>query len=148
VDARSERLRHFAVTLRESEELGRGLFRARPWLLAGAIAASLVSWIAIVGEFWLMTYILGLGLSLPEALYALLAARAAILLPLPAAVGALEASQALAMASLGLPAAYGISLTLLIRGRDVLLGLAGLGLAGMYLQGREGEGGQGRAVRG
>ncbi len=130
------RLRHFAVTLRESEDLGSGLFRARPGLLAAAIAASLVSWAAIIGEFWLMTYILELGLSLPEAMYALLAARAAILLPLPAAVGALEASQALAMASLGLPAAYGISLSLLIRGRDVLLGLAGLGLAGVYLQGR------------
>ena len=128
------RLRHFAVTLRESEDLGSKLFRARPGLLAAAIAASLVSWAAIIGEFWLMTYILGLGLSLPEAMYALLAARAAILLPLPAAVGALEASQALAMTSLGLPAAYGISLSLLIRGRDVLLGLAGLGLAGMYLQ--------------
>ncbi len=134
--SRHGRLRHFAVTLRESEELGSRLFRARPGLLAAAIAASLVSWIAIIGEFWLMTYILGLGLSLPEAMYALLAARAAILLPLPAAVGVLEASQALAMASLGLPAAYGISLSLLIRGRDVLLGLAGLGLAGMYLQGR------------
>ena len=138
-DAMHGRLRHFAVTLRESEDLGSGLFRARPGLLAAAIAASLVSWVAIIGEFWLMTYILGLGLSLPQAMYALLAARAAILLPLPAAVGALEASQALAMASLGLPPAYGISLSLLIRGRDVLLGLAGLGLAGMYLQGRQDE---------
>ncbi len=133
---RRQQLRHFAVTLRESEELGSGLFRARPGLLAAAIGASLVSWIAIMGEFWLMTYILGLGLALPEALYALLAARAAILLPLPAAVGVLEASLALALASLGLPPAYGISLSLLIRGRDVLLGLAGLGLAGVYLQGR------------
>ena len=128
--ARGERLRHFAVTLRESEELGRGLFRARPSLLAAAIAASLVSWIAIIGEFWLMTYILGLGLSLPEAMYALLAARAAILLPLPAAVGALEASQALAMASLGLPAAYGISLSLLIRGRMCCWGWRGWGWRG------------------
>jgi uncharacterized protein (TIRG00374 family) len=148
--SRHSRLRHFAVTLHESEELGSTLFRARPGLLAAAIAASLVSWIAIIGEFWLMTYILGIGLSLPEAMYALLAARAAILLPLPAAVGALEASQALAMASLGLPAAYGISLSLLIRGRDVLLGLTGLGLAGVYIQRRGGEvdGDRGRVVRG
>ena len=78
-----------------------------------------------------------MGLSLSDALVALLAARAAILLPLPAAVGALEASQALAMVSLGLPAAYGISLSLLIRGRDVLLGLLGLGLAAGYVQGSE-----------
>jgi uncharacterized protein (TIRG00374 family) len=129
----------FVITLRESEDLGCRLFRQRPGLLVAAILVSLVSWLAIIGEFWLMTHVLGLGLSLPDALLALLAARAAILLPLPAAVGALEASQALAMVSLGLPAAYGISLSLLIRGRDVLLGLAGLGLAAMYLQGRESE---------
>jgi uncharacterized protein (TIRG00374 family) len=128
------RLQRMQAVLIESEQLGCRLFRQRPLLLAAAVAASLASWAAIVGEFWLMAHVLGLGLSLPDALLALLAARAAILLPLPAAVGALEASQALAMASLGLPPAYGISMSLLIRGRDVLLGLAGLGLAGWYLK--------------
>jgi uncharacterized protein (TIRG00374 family) len=135
---------HFVITLRESEDLGSRLFRQRPWLLLGAVLVTVVSWVAIVAEFWLMTYVLGMGLSVPQALVALLAARAAILLPLPAAVGALEASQALAMVSLGLPASYGISLSLLIRGRDVLLGLVGLGLAAGYLQG----GGEGERVRG
>jgi uncharacterized protein (TIRG00374 family) len=127
------RMGHFVLTLRESEDLGSRLFRQRPGLLAAAVAVTVISWLAIVGEFWLMTHVLGLGLTLPDALVALLAARAAILLPLPAAVGALEASQALAMVSLGLPAAYGISLSLLIRGRDVLLGLIGLGLSTAYL---------------
>jgi uncharacterized protein (TIRG00374 family) len=130
------RLQRMQAVLIESEQLGCRLFRQRPLLLAAAVAASLASWAAIVGEFWLMAHVLGLGLSLPDALLALLAARAAILLPLPAAVGALEASQALAMASLGLPPAYGISMSLLIRGRDVVLGLAGLGLAGWYLKQR------------
>jgi uncharacterized protein (TIRG00374 family) len=124
------------AVLIESERLGCHLFRQRPLLLAAAVVASLASWAAIVAEFWLMAHVLGLGLSLPDALLALLAARAAILLPLPAAVGALEASQALAMANLGLPPAYGISMSLLIRGRDVLLGLGGLGLAGWYLKNR------------
>jgi uncharacterized protein (TIRG00374 family) len=128
------KLGHFVITLRESEDLGSRLFRHRPWLLAAAVLVTIVSWLTIIAEFWLMTYILGMGLSLSDALVALLAARAAILLPLPAAVGALEASQALAMVSLGLPAAYGISMSLLIRGRDVLLGLLGLGLAAGYVQ--------------
>ncbi len=138
-DSTHSRVGHFVITLRESEDLGCRLFRQRPGLLAAAILVSLVSWLAIIGEFWLMTHVLGLGLSLPDALLALLAARAAILLPLPAAVGALEASQALAMVSLGLPAEYGISLSLLIRGRDVLLGLAGLGLAGLYMRQQQQE---------
>ena len=130
---------HFVISLRESEHLGSQLFRQRPWLLATAVVVSLASWAAMVAEFWLMTYILGLKLTVADAVVALLAARAASLLPLPAAVGALEASQALAMVSLGLPAAYGVSLALLIRARDVLFGLIGLWLAAARLPGRGGE---------
>ncbi|NMD35447.1 MAG: UPF0104 family protein, partial [Planctomycetes bacterium] len=55
------------------------------------MGASALSWLAIIGEFWLMTDVLGLGLTLPQAITALVAARVAILLPLPAALGALEA---------------------------------------------------------
>jgi uncharacterized protein (TIRG00374 family) len=138
-DSTHSRSGHFVITLRESEHLGSRLFRQRPWLLVAAVLVSLLSWAAILAEFWLMTYVLGLNLSLADAAVALLAARGASLLPLPAAVGALEASQALAMVSLGLPAAYGVSLGLLIRARDVLFGLIGLGLAATYLQRREGE---------
>ena len=130
---------HFVVNLRESEHLCSRLFRQRPWLLAAVVAVSLTSWAAMIGEFWLMTYVLGLRLTLADAVIALLAARAASLLPLPAAVGALEASQALAMVSLGLPAAYGVSLSLLIRARDVIFGLIGVALAAGHLQKREGE---------
>ena len=125
---------HFVVNLRESEQLGSQLFRQRPALLAAAVAVSLASWAAMVAEFWLMTYVLGIELTLADAVVALLAARAASLLPLPAAVGALEASQALAMVSLGLPAAYGVSLALLIRARDVLFGRIGVALAVGHLQ--------------
>ena len=107
--------------------------RERPLVLALALGASAVSWAAIIGEFWLMTHALNLGLSLAGAITALVAARLAILLPLPAALGALEASQALAMRSLGLTAAAGVSMSLLIRLRDVLFALVGLGLAAWYL---------------
>jgi uncharacterized membrane protein YbhN (UPF0104 family) len=66
----------------------------------------------------------------------LLAARVAILLPLPAALGALEASQALAMRLLGQSPAAGVSLSVLIRVRDLLLGVIGLGLAGVLVRGK------------
>jgi uncharacterized membrane protein YbhN (UPF0104 family) len=65
-----------------------------------------------------------------------LAARLALLLPLPAAVGALEASQIAAMSLLGFSPATGATLALLIRLRDVTLGIVGLGLAGHYLHRR------------
>jgi len=120
----------FYRTVRQSEEQSTVLCRQHPLLLLLALGASALSWGAIVAEFWLMTGVLGLGLTLPEAVAALLAARVAILLPLPAALGALEASQALAMRALGQSPAAGVSLSLLIRGRDVFLGVVGLLLAG------------------
>ena len=121
----------FYRTIRQSEEQGAQLFRKRPRLVWMTVGLSLVSWVGIIGEFWLMTTVLGLGLSLSEAVTALVAARVAILLPLPAALGALEASQALAMRQLGLAPAAGVSLSLLIRARDLLVGAAGLWFGGL-----------------
>ncbi|MBK8047174.1 MAG: flippase-like domain-containing protein [Anaerolineales bacterium] len=120
--------RAFQATV-ASEEQCTWLCRRHPWILVAALGASAISWFAIMGEFWYMTGVLGLDLTFVEAMVALLAARLAILLPLPAALGALEASQVLAMQSIGLPAADGVSLSLLIRGRDVLLGVMGLVIA-------------------
>jgi uncharacterized protein (TIRG00374 family) len=123
------------ATVRASEEQGSALLRRRPLFVLAALGVSLLSWAGVIGEFWLMTALLGLDLTLGEALLALVAARAAILLPLPAAVGALEASQAIAMGRLGLSPAAGVSLSLLIRARDVALALAGAAL-GAALAGR------------
>ncbi len=123
----------FFHMVRQSEDQSIVLCRQHPAILLLAIGASALSWAAIVAEFWLMTNVLGLNLTLPQAVAALLAARVAILLPLPAALGALEASQALAMRALGQSPAAGVSLSLLIRGRDVLLGVIGLLLAGMLV---------------
>jgi len=115
-------------TAAQSEAQSTVLFRRRPLILLLAAGASALSWLGIIGEFWLMTYVLQLNLTLFEAITALLAARVAILLPMPAGLGALEASQVLAMRVLGLPASAGVTLGILIRMRDVLLGLVGLGL--------------------
>jgi hypothetical protein len=65
-------------------------------------------------------------MTLPQLVTALTAARISILLLLPAGLGALEASQAMAFGVLGLDPAVGLSASLLIRARDSLLGLIGL----------------------
>ena len=116
-------------TLRQSEAASAALFRRRPWLLVAAVGVSALSWLGIVGEFWYMTAVLGLDLTLADAIVVLLAARVAILLPLPAGLGALEGSLALALAGLGRAPADGVSLSILIRAWDVLLGSAGLWVA-------------------
>lgn len=112
--------------VRASETQAAALFRNAPFALVLAFLASLVSWVIMVGEYGLMLSFLGLSLTPVEIIAALTAARIAILLPLPAGLGTLEASQALALSALGLNPAVGISATLLIRGRDVTVG--GLGL--------------------
>lgn len=118
-------------TLRTSEDQCALLFRDHPMTMLLALSASALSWLAMIGEFWLMTRVLGLAMSFEQAIFALVAARVAILLPLPAALGTLEASQVLAMNTLGLPPSAGISLSILIRVRDLLLGLLGLWIGGV-----------------
>jgi uncharacterized membrane protein YbhN (UPF0104 family) len=90
------------------------------------MSISVLSWIAIIGEYGLALRFLGQNVTLAQTISALVAARFAILLPMPGGLGTLEASQVLALGALGLNPAVGISLSLLIRIRDVTLG--GLGL--------------------
>ncbi len=100
-----------------------------------ATLVSISVWLGMVFEYWLITYFLGLRLSLMQVVSALTAARLAFLTPLPGGLGALEASQVLALQTLGLDPAYGISISLLIRLRDILFGLVGLlGLVSLIQQ--------------
>jgi uncharacterized protein (TIRG00374 family) len=93
------------------------------------LAASLISisvWVGMIGEYWLMTRFLGLNLTFPQAVSALVAVRLALLTPLPGGLGALEASQILAIQTLGLPPSFGVSIALMIRFRDLFFGVIGL----------------------
>lgn len=120
------RLSAVAVTLEASEQqVGRFASRA-PWAFIAAIGVTLVSWAALIGEYWLMVDFLGVRLTLPQLVTAVTAARIAILLLLPAGLGALELSQTLAYGALGLDPAVGLSVSLLIRARDSLVGGFGL----------------------
>jgi len=124
---------HMTESLRKSEDLAAWLCRRRPAAVGGSLLFALLSWGAMIGEYWLATHVLGMQLTLGQAITAMLAARLAILLPLPAGLGALEASQVMAMNALGVGAAAGLSLALLIRTRDVILGLIGLWIGGVGL---------------
>lgn len=129
----STQLGTWTKTIRHSEEQIGLLWQRSPVLFGAAISISLLSWGTLLSEFWYMTHALGFGLSFPQAVTLLFAMRVAILLPIPAGLGALEASLAIATAALGLSPATGISLSLLIRLRDVVLGIVGLWLGGFAL---------------
>lgn len=100
-------------------------------LLVGAML-SVVIWVLMVFEFGLMMNYLGVHVNLVQILIALTAARIAFLLPLPAGLGTLEAGQVMAMGLIGINPVIGISLSLLIRTRDILFGSAGLWVGGYF----------------
>lgn len=91
-----------------------------------SLAASLLVWVGMVYEYLYMLTCLNASLDFNQSLASLTLVRLSFLMPMPAGLGTLEASQVLALSAFGLPAALGISLSLLMRARDLLVG--GLGL--------------------
>jgi hypothetical protein len=89
-------------------------------------------WALMVFEFGWMLRFLGVQLEPLQVLLALTAARIAFLMPIPAGLGTLEASQVLAMGLIGVNPLIGIGASLLIRARDILFGVVGLGLGGFH----------------
>ncbi len=98
-----------------------------------AVLLSATVWVALVLEFWLALHFLQVSLNFWQVISVMAAARIAILLPMPGGLGTLEAALVLVSEALGQGAAAAASLSLLIRGRDVLFGLLGLWLAGRWL---------------
>jgi glycosyltransferase 2 family protein len=107
------------------------LFRHKPLLILVTISLSALVWGLMVFEYWLMAGFLGARLSLLQSLAGFTATRVAFLTPLPGGIGVLEASQVMVFTAFGFSAALGISLTLLMRARDLLVGLFGLWIGGL-----------------
>ncbi len=103
-------------------------FREKPVELIAAMAFSLLTWILLVAEYWLMLRFLDLRLPIDETIAVLTTARLAFLTPLPGGLGVLEAGQVFAFTRLGYSIAEGLSVGLLIRARDIAFGLVGLSL--------------------
>lgn len=101
---------------------------------AQAVTFSLLGWLALAVEYGCMASFLGLQMSLGQMIALLTAVRLAFLLPLPGAIGTLEASQIWALELMGLNPAVGLSLSLLIRARDLLLAFIGLWWSGFNLR--------------
>ncbi len=122
----NERLKQAQLTVHASEMQTTRFCRRSPLALALAFLVSIMGWLLMIGEFWLLVSFLSISLTPLQLITALTAARIAILLLLPGGLGVLEASQALAFGAMGLNPAIGISVSLLIRLRDVIVGVVGL----------------------
>jgi len=133
---RHDAMARLALHVEDAEGQVTALCRRKPWAMAVVLAFAGGLWLLLVGEYRLMTWALGVRMSLAQVVAALAAARLAFLFPLPGGLGALEAGQVLAMKALGFDPAMGLSISLLIRARDVTFGLAGLWL-GKFLAGNQ-----------
>jgi uncharacterized protein (TIRG00374 family) len=112
--------------LRAAEWLAGNFCRNHLPNLLGALGVSLLAGAGMVGEYGLMTSFLGIQLPFWKSVAAWAAGWMAFLMPLPGGLGALEVSQVFVLGLFEIRNAAAISLVLLMRGRDLLIG--GLGL--------------------
>lgn len=116
----------FVTGLQNAEKQLAQLTQKKPGLLLQGLGIAILVWISLIFEIWLSLVFLGLTLNAVELALVVVAGRIALFAPTPGALGALEASQVLAMHALGYDPAYGLALGLLIRARDIFFGLVGL----------------------
>ena len=115
-----------------SEHLAGAFTRRHPAALAASLTASILAWSGMAVEYVLFLRFLNVHLALWQSLASLTASMLAFLMPLPGGLGALEASQVMALGAFGYPAATAIGVTLLMRARDLLNGGLGLLLAARH----------------
>lgn len=116
--------------VREVEEsLGAVLF-LRPRVFLIGLGVSVASWLVMGCEFFFMLRFLGAPVTFLQTASVLTAIRIAFLFPSPAGIGTLELSLYLAMRAIGIDPAFALATGLLIRARDMTLGLVGLVLGG------------------
>ena len=120
----------------DSEQNISALLQSNPRVFLSAAVISAAGWLLMFAEYALMVRFLGGLVSISQLLTAFLASQLAFLTPLPGGLGALEASQVVVFTSFGAPAAIGLSVSLLMRARDVLFGLTGLAIAGTVINKR------------
>ncbi len=91
-----------------------------------AILLSLLGWVGLLGELYLILHFVGIEADLHSFLIILVAMRMALLLPMPGGVGTLEASVLWSFHTLNLPASAALGLIALMRVRDAIVLVIGL----------------------
>ncbi|MGE5222613.1 MAG: lysylphosphatidylglycerol synthase transmembrane domain-containing protein [Omnitrophica WOR_2 bacterium] len=119
-------LKAIEKTIASAEQEITQFCREKPHGILKAVLLSAVIWAGMITEYWLVLHFLGLKLSFLQTLVAMVASRIAFLFPLPGGIGFLEASQMLAMQAMGLNPTQGLTISLFMRGRDILMGGTGL----------------------
>jgi uncharacterized membrane protein YbhN (UPF0104 family) len=115
--------------LRASERLAGMFCQRHPRRLIIASGISLLAGAAMVADYALMASFMGIHLTFWKTIAGWITGWLSLLMPLPGGLGAMEASQVFILGRFGYSAATALSLALLQRGRDILIGGLGLLLA-------------------
>ena len=115
---------------RASERLAGQFCQRHPRAMLAGLGVSLLAAVATVSEYALITSFLSISLPFWKLVTAWATGWLSFLVPLPGGIGALEASQVSVLGLFGISAAAALSVTLVMRGRDLLIGGLGLLLAG------------------
>lgn len=102
------------------------VFRQEKPALLRAFIASLLIWVGIFTELFVVLSVLGIDLDFTGFVLVMVAMRLALLLPLPGGIGTLEASVLWSFQSLGLSASAALGVIALMRLRDALVLLLGM----------------------
>jgi uncharacterized protein (TIRG00374 family) len=107
--------------------------RQAPRTLTFILFVSVTAFATMILEFGAMMRFLGLPAGVSDILTAFALLRLGLLAPTPGGLGGVEASQMLAFSALGYNPVIAVSLLLLIRVRDLCLGLSGMAIGGRLL---------------
>ena len=129
--ARRQGYRRLLKVIGETELQVTAFCRQKPQVMAIGLSLSLLSWAIITLETWLALSFLGFSFSPRQVLAVVTAAQIAFLTPLPAGLGAMEASLVAVFLALGYSSADAVGLALLMRARDLVIGGLGLWRGGL-----------------
>jgi len=123
-------LKIFSVKKNVTQKIEKEIFHFfdfRKPLLWKGLGITFLKYSLILFRVWLiLIFLKGLGVNFLLALTILFFIYLSYLLPLPAGLGVLEASQLIAFSALGLGTAAGISFSFIIRGAELVVALFGL----------------------
>jgi uncharacterized protein (TIRG00374 family) len=120
-----KRLRRLDTHWSQLNDLLRKVATTQRPALGLALGLSLLAWVGMIAEFWLLLSFVDVPLDLATFVFLFTVVRLAFLLPLPGGVGSVEAGLFWAFQALALPLPAAAGLILLMRLRDVVILLAG-----------------------
>ncbi len=119
--------------LRAAEWMAGNFCQRHPHRLILAFVFSIMAGAGMLVDYALMTSFLNIHLTFWKMIAGWMMGWISLLVPLPGGLGAFEASQVFTLGKFGFSAATALSLALLVRGQEILIGGLGLLMAGHRL---------------